>query len=236
MKLVIAPMFALLVLFAGCTSKCIEDSGNRIKKSAVLKNFDEIDLSGAFKVVLRQDSSYAVKIEADSNVINSVKVDVSGDELRIQMDEGIYCGTDSIVIQIGIGELKTLKTAGSVSIRTDGHIYANDVVLNFSDSSNISLVMNAGKVTTHMDGTNTLSLQGQAGVHELYCKGTATVNAFDFTAGVYNLEVTGSAKANINVLNELNVKTEGASEVYYKGNPQKVKEKKSGAAKLEKVN
>jgi hypothetical protein len=38
------------------------------------------------------------------------------------------------------------------------------------------------------------------------------------------------------VLNELTVKTEGASEVYYKGNPKEVNEKKSGAAKLEKVN
>ena len=67
-------------------------------------------------------------------------------------------------------------------------------------------------------------------------QGTATIEAFNLAAGVYELEVTGSAKANINVLNKLSVKTEGSSEVYYKGNPKDVKEKKSGAAKLEKVN
>jgi len=38
------------------------------------------------------------------------------------------------------------------------------------------------------------------------------------------------------VLNELKVRTDGSSEIYYKGNPKKIDEKKSGATKLEKVN
>ena len=236
MKQLITPLFACLILLVGCKSKCIEDSGNHIEKNIVVKSFDKIDVSGAFKVILRQDSSYALKIATDSNLMSAIKIDVGSSELRIKMEEGSYCGSDSIVIQVGIGELKELKTAGAVGIRTDGHIYANDVVLDFSGSSDINLVLNAGKLTTHMDGVGKLALTGQAGVHELSTQGTVSIEAFDFAAGVYNLNVTGSAKANINVLNELNVETEGASEVYYKGNPKNVKEKKSGAAKLEKVN
>ena len=236
MNKLILTLFASLILLAGCKSKCIEDSGNHIEKNTVVKVFDKMDISGAFKVILRQDSSYALKIATDSNLMSAIKIDVSSSELRIKMEEGSYCGSDSIVIQIGIGELKRLKTAGAVGLRTDGHIYANDVQLNFSGSSDINLVINAGKLSTYMDGAGKLALVGQAGVHELSTQGTATIEAFGFAAGVYNLDVTGSAKANINVLNELSVKTEGSSEVYYKGNPKNVKEKKSGAAKLEKVN
>jgi len=236
MNKLIITLFTGLILLAGCKSECIEDSGNHIEKNTVVKAFDKIDISGAFKVTLRQDSSYALKIATDSNLMSAIKIDVSSSELRIKMEEGSYCGSDSIVIEVGIGELKRLKTAGAVALRTDGHIYANDVALNFSGSSDINLVLNAGKLTTNMDGAGKLVLAGQAGVHELSTQGTATIDAFGFAAGIYNLNITGSAKANINVLNELNVKTEGSSEVYYKGNPKNVKEKKSGAAKLEKVN
>ncbi|RZK78586.1 MAG: DUF2807 domain-containing protein [Pedobacter sp.] len=236
MNKLIITLFVSLILLAGCNSKCIEDSGNHVEKNTVVKAFDKIDISGAFKVVLRQDSSYALKIGTDSNLMSAIKIDVSSSELRIKMEEGSYCGSDSIVIQVGIGELKRLKTSGAVSMRTDGHIYANDVELNFSGSSDINLVINAGKLNTSMDGAGKLALTGQAGVHQLSTQGTVTIDAFGFIAGIYNLDITGSAKANINVLNELNVKTEGSSEVYYKGNPKSVKEKKSGAAKLEKVN
>jgi hypothetical protein len=236
MKHFILPVFALLTLMIGCKSKCIEDSGNHIEKSTVVKNFNKIDVSGTFKVVLRQDSTYAVKIAADSNIVSAIKIDVSSNELKVSMKEGSYCGNDSIIVEVGIGELKEIKADGAISLQTDGHIYAGDVVLDFSGSSDISLVLNAGKVTTTIDGAGKLTLAGQAGVHQVTTKGVATIDAFDFTSGVYNLDLTGSAKANINVLNELSVKTEGSSEVYYRGNPKKVDEKKSGAAKLEKVN
>lgn len=232
----IIALFAALIVLAGCKSKCIEDSGKHIEKNTVVKTFDQIAISGTFKVVLKQDSSYALKIATDSNLMEAIKIDVSRNELSIRMKDDNYCGSDSIVVHIGIGELKRLNTDGAVEVFSDDHIYANDVEFNFSGSSDVDLLLNAGKLTTRMDGAGKLKLTGQVGVHELTTTGTASVDAFEFVAGHYNLNITGSAKANINVLSELNVKTEGTSEVYYRGNPKNVKEKKSGAAKLEKVN
>lgn len=226
-----------VLLMIGCKDKCIEDSGVQANRGTVVKNFDKIKVSGAIKLVLRQDSSYAVKIITDSNIIDYVKVDVGSNELRLKMDENLkYCGGDSVVAEVGIGVLKALNGKGAVKVLSDGLIYADDVELTFSGSSDVSLNLNAGKLTTFMDGIGKLHLTGQAGIHNLATQGTAEVNAFDFVAGVYNIDINGSGKAQINVLNELKVKTEGASDVYYKGNPKNVKEDKSGAAKLEKVN
>lgn len=224
------------VLFAGCENKCIEDSGNSVSRSVAVKNFDKIRVDGAIKLILSQDSSYRVQVDADSNIIAYVKADVSGSELKVKLDYDKYCGTDSIVVRAGIGELKQLELDGAVKVVGEGRIYANDVNLNFSGASDVSLDLSAAKLTTKIDGVGKLGLSGQAGVHELKIKGTAQVNAFDFIVGVYNIETDGTGKANINVLNELKVKTSGSSEIYYKGNPKKVDEKKSGATKLEKVN
>ncbi|TDQ12080.1 head GIN domain-containing protein [Pedobacter metabolipauper] len=227
---------APIILLAACTPKCIEDSGNHIEKSQVVKNFDKIEVLGAMKLILVQDSSYSITISADSNLIGYVKADVSSGRLKLKLDEGKYCGTDSIVIRAGIGELKELKTGGAVKVLSKGRIYASDIDLNFAGTFDAVLDLSAGKMTTRLDGVGKLSLSGQAGSHQLITQGTAEVNAFDFISGVYDIEVAGSAKANINVLNELKVKTEGSSEIYYKGNPKNVKENKSGATKLEKVN
>lgn len=224
------------VLFAGCETKCIEDSGNAVSRTVSLKNFDEIKVKGAIKLILVQDSSYKVQVDADSNIIAYVKADVSGSELTIKLDHDKYCGTDSIVVHAGIGEMKKLELDGAVKVSGEGRIYAGDVDFSFSGTSDVSLDLNAARVNTTIDGVGQIALAGQAGTHELKIRGTAKVDAFDFVVGVYHIETDGTGKANINVLNELKVKTSGSSEIYYKGNPKKVEEKKSGATKLEKVN
>ncbi|MHA4895071.1 head GIN domain-containing protein [Pedobacter sp. PWIIR3] len=236
MKKLFAIVLFIPVLLAGCSSGCIEDSGVHIAKGLTVKPFDKIDVSGAMKLVLKQDSTYAIKIEADSNLMEYIKVDVSGSELKLDMKKGQYCGTDSIVIYAGIGELKKLSAAGAVDVRSEGAIYAKDVSMSLAGASNASLSLNAANLITTIDGVGKLKLAGQAGTHKLTTTGSAEIDAFNFASGVYDISITGTGKANINVLNELKVKTEGSSEVYYKGNPSSIDEKKTGAAKLEKVN
>ncbi len=236
MRKIVAIALAIPVLLAGCSTECIQDSGKHVVKDAVVKNFDQIKITGAIKLVMTQDSSYSVKIEADSNIINMVRTDVSSGELRVKLEDGMYCGSDSVVVRAGIGELKKLNTVGSVKVVGEGRIYATDVDLKLEGTSDVTLDLSASKLTTKIDGIGKLALTGQAGVHNLTTKGTASVHAFDFVAGIYDITIDGMGKANINVLNDLKIKTSGTSEVYYKGNPKNVDEKKSGATKLEKVN
>ncbi|MBB5436437.1 DNA-binding protein [Pedobacter sp. AK017] len=231
-------LIALLipVLFTGCENKCIEDAGRHVSRAVSVKNFDRIKVEGAIKLVMVQDSSYKIQVDADSNIITYVKADVSGSELRLKLDYDHYCGTDSIVVRAGIGELRSLKLDGAVKAVGEGRIYADDLDLSFSGAADVNMNLSARKVVTRVDGVGKIALSGQAGVHDLKINGTARVDAFDFIVGIYNIDTDGSGKANINVLNELKVKTSGSSEIYYKGNPKKVDEKKSGATKLEKVN
>lgn len=236
MKKTLIIALGLPVLLAGCTSKCIEDSGNKIHMESVVKNFDQIKVDGAIKLVLKQDSSYSIRIEADSNIMKHIIADVSGKELKVKLDGSKYCGSDSIVVYAGIGELKKMTADGAVKVVGDGRIYGKDVDFKFTGTSDVTLDLSVAKLSTKIDGKGLLTLTGQTGIHDLDTKGTVKINAFDFVAGVYDIDVDGIGKANINVLNDLKVRTSGSSEIYYKGNPRKVDEKKSGATRLEKVN
>jgi hypothetical protein len=236
MKKLLAILLFIPVLMAGCSSKCIEDSGVRIAKGTVVKPFDKIDVSGSIKLILKQDSAYLIKVEADSAIMDRIKVGVSNSKLTLTMKEGSYCGSDSIVIYAGIGELKELKGSGVVTVKSDGVINGKDLVMGFSGSPDVSLNLSVANLETNMDGIGKLNLSGQAGSHKLSTTGSSETLAYGFTAGVYDIKITGTGKAQINVLNELKVKTDGSSEIFYKGNPKKVDEDKSGAAKLEKVN
>lgn len=229
-------VLAFPVLLAGCTAECVKDSGIQTTKVVELKSYDKIKVSGTIKMVLTQDSTYNVKIQADSNLMSHIRSRVSGSELELKLEDGSYCGTDSVVVYAGIGELKELNTSGMVRVTGEGPIYVKDLKMDLSGSSDVKLNISASKLTTKIDGVGKLTLSGQTGTHVLKTSGTSKVDAFDFVAGIYDITVDGTGKANINVLNDLKVKTSGSSEIYYKGNPKNVDEKKSGAAKLEKVN
>lgn len=229
-------VLVVAVIFAGCGGKCIEDSGIRAHKATTVGVFDKIKVSGKMKLFLNQDSSYHLKIEADSNVMEAVKFKVSGTELSLELKDEQYCGTDSISIYAGIGELKDLQLEGSVVTESEGPIHVNDLNVGLKGANVLKLNLNAGKLITTTEGVSQLNLTGQAGAHELKSKGTLKLEAFDFVSGIYNLNIDGIGNANINVLNELKVNTNGTSTIRYKGNPKKVDEKKQGATTLEKVN
>jgi hypothetical protein len=229
-------MLASAAMLSSCSNKCIEDSGKHITKDAKVKPFDEIELSGPVKLVLRQDSSFAVRISADSAIMEQVKPDVSGHTFKLDLAAMKYCGTDSILVSVGVGAVKKITAKGASKVYSDGRLNLGDLNLNLSGTTDLNLNINAGKLKTKIDGASRLTLSGQAGSHELESKGVLNLDAFNFVVGLYDLEVDGTGKLNINVLNDLKVNTSGATQIYYKGNPKNVSEKKSGTAKLQKVN
>lgn len=232
--------FSLLLVaaisFAGCSSKCIEDSGNHIVRDITVSPFDEIEIDGPVKLVLRQDSSFKVAVSADSSIIEKIKTTVSGEKFKVSLEPMQYCGSDSIVIHAGIGALTEIKAAGASKVYSEGSLHVGDIDMKLSGATELNLNLYAGKVKTESDGAARLALSGQAGVHELDSKGVLELNAFDFVVAQYDIDIQGTGKSNINVLNDLKVKTSGSSTIYYKGNPKNVSDKKSGTSKLEKVN
>jgi len=227
---------AASTLLYSCSSKCIEDSGKHIIKDLTVKPFDEIEIEGPIKLVLKQDSSFAVKISADSNIMDKIKPEVSGSTFKISLDPMKYCGTDSIVVHAGIGALKEIKAKGSSLVYSEGRLNLSDLNLYLTGAPDLNLDINARKLETEVDGAAKITLSGQAGSHKLESKGVLNLDAFNFVVGEYDIKVEGTGKSNINVLNDLKVNTSGASSIYYKGNPKNISEKKTGTAKLEKVN
>ena len=229
-------MLVAAISFAGCSSKCIEDSGNHIVRDITVSPFNEIEIDGPVKLVLRQDSSFKIAVSADSSIIDKIKTTVSGEKFKVSLDPMQYCGSDSIVIHAGIGALTRVKAAGASKVYSEGSLHVGDLAMTLSGATELNLNLYAGKVKTESDGAARLTLSGQAGAHELDSKGILELNAFDFVVAQYDIDIQGTGKSNINVLNDLKVKTSGSSTIYYKGNPKNVSDKKSGTSKLEKVN
>lgn len=229
-------LLVLPLMFGACKTKCVEDLGIHASKEFTAKPFDEIKVDGPIRLVMRQDSSFKINIQADSAVMNIIKAEVSGHELALKLDPKQYCGQDSVIITAGIGSLKKLQSRGAGHIFTSSQINVNELNLDLSGATKVFLQLNAAKLTTKSDGTANITYVGQTSKHELTNRGALDLHAFDFVSGTSDISSEGVATIKVNVLNQLKINTTGSATISYKGSPKDIDEKKSGTYKLEKVN
>ncbi len=225
-----------LVLLAGLSScNCKRGSGHLITETRNLNSFSKIDISGGYRVIIKQDSAASsVTLTADDNLMQYIKTDLDGNELKIHSAHRI-CGSGQYVITIRLKDLSYFKASGAIEVTSDGKITAKDIEFNLAGATKVTLSLNADNVNTHCSGLTELDLTGQAKSHNVEMSGSGTINAFDFVTGAYSIQSSGMSHCRINVLNELNVNSSGVSEIQYRGNPANVNDNKSGVSSLQKV-
>lgn len=224
-----------ITVLSSCRIGCIKGSGHQVTESHKFSEFTRIEISGGFKVNLKQDSSLGVSITADDNLMKYIHSTVDGDRLHIYTRKNL-CGSGEMVINIGVKNLEELKGSGAVEFISDGKLVTKNLRLGLTGASKVNMDLNAADVNTEGSGSTEIILKGQASSHNINLTGSGKVNAFDFVVGNYNIETTGASDCEINVLHELTVHSTGASDVKYRGNPTSVNSSKTGASSVTKVN
>ena len=224
-----------LGILSSCRFYCVRGSGNQLSETRKLGDFQKIDISGGYKVNLKQDSSLSIKITADDNLLKYIKTEIDGDRLRIYSKKNM-CNTGQMTVNIGVKNLEEVKASGGIEIESDGKINTQDIAFRLSGATKITMDLNAANVTTSGSGSTELDLRGQASSHDIDLSGSGTVNALDFVVGNCNIQTSGVGESQVNVLHSLSVHSSGASSVKYRGNPSNVTNDKSGASSIEKIN
>lgn len=224
-----------LSVLSSCRLGCVKGSGHQITENHKASDFTRLDISGGFKINLKQDSSLTVSVTADDNLMKYIHINSEGDKLRIYSKKNI-CGSGEIVLNIGVKNLEVIKTSGGISLVTDGKLNTKDLHLELNGASRIDMDLNAASLFTEGSGSTDMTLRGQATSHKIEFAGSGKVKAGDFVVGSYDIETTGASECTINVLKDLNVNTTGAADIKYRGNPTSVNTSKTGAASVTKIN
>jgi hypothetical protein len=224
-----------ITALSSCRFGCVHGSGRQVSESHKLTDFTKIEISGGFKVNLKQDSSLNVTITTDDNLMKYMRTSVDGDKLRISAKRN-FCSSGETVVNIGVRNLDAIETAGAVDLNSDGKINTKDLHFELNGASKVNMDLNAANVIMEGNGASEINLKGQASSNKIEFSGSGKIYAFDFVVGSYNIETTGASHCEINVLHDLTVNTTGAAEVQYKGNPTSVNSSKTGSASITKVN
>ncbi|GAB3838428.1 PspC domain-containing protein [Hymenobacter jeollabukensis] len=205
-------------------------------------DFDDVAVSGAYRVLIRQAEGYSVKAYGEERALRELDAESPGDELHLRPNRrGFFnFGTrddarNRVLIVVETPDLKQLNLSGAVQAKVTGFNDLDDLNVDQSGASHLSFEGSCRSLAVDMSGACRTNLKGRADRLEIDGSGVCQVQAAGFAVQSADVELSGASKARLNVENQLRTDISGASQVDYSGNPSNVRNQKSGASRVRRV-
>jgi hypothetical protein len=191
----------------------IQGSGTAKSETRNVSGFSKINAGGAIHMEISSGKDFAATLEADDNLLEHIKTDVSGDTLKIYTQDRISPKTN-INIKISMPELKGLDVSGASSA-------------NVSNAKTETLELEAS-------GASKIKLDGEAITFKSNASGASRIDAENLRVENAEVEASGASSTTVSPSGELKANASGASNIYYTGEPKNVVKNASGASSVKK--
>jgi hypothetical protein len=212
--LVIPALLAMaLVLTAGnatafsFSKDTIEGSGNMETRELNLKEFDAIDVGGAFELEITMGDEQKVVMTIDDNLWDNLEAEVNGGTLEIGWDKNCDPDGDCTVV-IVVRELKGIDIHGAAEVEIEG--YRGD------------------SFTFDVSGAAELEMDGEVDDLEISISGAGEIDTRDLKAKSVKITVSGAGEAKVYASESFEGRVSGVGSIDYWGDPEHQKTKVSG--------
>lgn len=224
----------LLVSAAVKSQQKISGNGSIKKETRDAKQpFNEISVSGEYKVYISQGGSQSIELEAESNLLPYIETEIHGDDLRIRVkrDHSIRPSRE-VVIRITVVKLGGIASSGSSHFSSQGTLKGNSLEIAMSGKSVTSLDLQYDKLEVSISGSGKVTLNGQSEKTEIAISGAADIFAADMKSRDVEVAISGSGNAHVQATGKLEVAISGSGNVKYRGSPASVEQAVSGQGRI----
>ncbi|WP_323814023.1 head GIN domain-containing protein [Cellvibrio sp. NN19] len=229
-----------------------------IAKTYPVKDFSEFSAGGGAKIEITQDGSEYLRIEADAEVMERVKVDQTGKRVSvwIKSDNNFFNwfgqGDDHVKIVLRVKQLEYLELSGGAYAKVND-LKSENFALNNSGAAEVDFAdVDANQLRVDLSGAAKMSSErvhsqfqkyelsgasdakvkaGNVQSLQVNVSGASNMRAKKLTAKNAKLDASGASQIEVTVTDELEAQASGASNINYYGRP-KAKTDASGASQV----
>jgi hypothetical protein len=229
------------LLFVGCTLyPPIAGSGILVEGTADFENFSIVRADSGFEVTVIADTAYSVTVTVDDNILEHVRMELEGNELRIGLDPWYSYQDVTLKALVTMPVLNGIKLSGASSLFVvDGpalppasvfkadvsgasslkipHITADLFELELSGASTASLGLTSAAVRFDVSGASRLTAGGSAVEVLADVSGASEVDLKALSGGNGELELSGASRMWVTLAGLANADLSGGSTLYYRG-------------------
>jgi hypothetical protein len=226
-------LFLLALVMVSCD--CITGEGDIVTEQRQVSGFDRIRLGINAKVILDQDSSFSLRVDAQPNILDIMETTVEGNVLNINYGVNCVLNSKDITLYLSMPELRGVDVSGSGDVICMKGFRVIDLELGISGSGEIMMELDAENIQSRISGSGEIDIGGKAKSHSIGISGSGTVYAYNLRTNATRARISGSGDARVFALDKLNASISGSGSVLYKGEPV-VESHVSGSGSVKRVN
>ncbi|AII53325.1 PspC domain-containing protein [Hymenobacter sp. APR13] len=216
-----------------------EDAYGSGRESFNETDFNEVNIVGGYRAIIRQGSTYTVRAAGDDRTLRDLKVTRDGRELTISprnrdLFDSRSGDQDQVLLIIELPELNNLSLVGGTHAEVSG-FNSGDLRVTQAGGSKLRLTGTLQQLQLELAGGCQAALQGSADELKVDGAGACEVAAAEFTARRADIDAVGATKVRLHVTDELRAEAIGASLIEYSGKPTTIRREALGAASVRSV-
>jgi hypothetical protein len=218
------------ILFTGMLlSSAAYSATQDYEKDYPVQNINGIDLTLACELYIKQGDTESLKIEADEDVLDKIKVKQKDSIVYIKTDKKEYDMDDwDVEIYLTVKTLNSIDIGGAVKLENEGTLKSSKLSIDVSGAADIELNIEVEKLLADLSGAVNADLEGKADYVVIDMSGASKVDAEDLISRAVYLDFSGFGKADVHASEVLKVEMSGMGVVRYSGNPGRINTESSG--------
>jgi hypothetical protein len=190
----------------------IVGSGRTVTEERIVPACHGIQIVGAAKVFLKQDTRQDVLVEADDNIIDRVVTRCENGYLVVGLESESYTQT-TVNVYVSLTTIEDVEILGAGDIVTTGLIQCDTL-------------------KCRIEGAGNISLEGNAGVQTIIIDGAGNIDNFDLICSRCTVTINGTGNCEVNVTQRLDATINGVGNIVYEGNPSDVNRSVNGIGRI----
>jgi Putative auto-transporter adhesin, head GIN domain len=232
----------LLLIFL--TAISVSSFGQTIinDKNAEVRNvgsFTGIKVSGGIDLYLSQSDNYALAVSAtDEKSRDDIKTEINNGVLTISYVGGPVRGNMNRKLRayISFPSLQSIEASGACDISFSNLFKSSAMKIRLSGACEVKGPVAIDDLQLELTGASTVKVNGTVQNLKIDASGASDVKNYDLVADNCIATMSGASDAKITVNKSLSVRASGASNFYYKGNPDRKDVNSSGASNISQRN
>lgn len=219
-KLILVFGFALMVsLMFGSCFLGIKGSGKVVKSERQVGMFESISASAGIEVILSQDSVVKVVVEADDNLQEIIKTEVSNGKLKIFPEKPIRsCKAKRVLVTFKT--IHALEVSSGSEVKSKLELKMPSLDLTASSGAKVDLALAVNSLGVEASSGADIGLTGSAESLDVDGSSGANIKASDLQSKTCNAGASSGANLKIDVSEKIVAKASSGGNINVKGNPK----------------
>lgn len=233
-KIIIIAITALLFSSCHFDYNSVKGSGTiTTENRTVTEKFTGIDVSSAIEVTLEQADKVEVIVEADDNLLNTIKTEVKNGKLVISNESYVTIrnGTRRVTVKMPI--IEDLEASSASSITNKNTLKGNQIFIKSSSAGSIKLDLEMDVITCKSSSGSSIELKGLAMQLDTQASSGSTTKCFKLLANSIVADASSGSSIDVHPIVSLKAEASSGASIEYNSVPKNLQKKSSSGGSIE---